>query len=81
MPASSGVVADLDDRGRDREFLPPASWPGQTSSSRTREPDEYDASGGSIRRHCSKRHPHLVAVSISAYGRSGPWADRPGTAT
>jgi len=25
-----------------------------------------------------ERHPHLVAVSISPYGRSGPWADRPG---
>lgn len=25
------------------------------------------------------RHPRLIAVSISPYGRSGPWADRPGT--
>jgi len=25
------------------------------------------------------RHPHLVAVSLSPYGRSGPWADRPGS--
>ncbi len=24
------------------------------------------------------RHPHLLAVSLSSYGRSGPWADRPG---
>lgn len=24
------------------------------------------------------RHPHLIAVSLSPYGRSGPWADRPG---
>ena len=27
----------------------------------------------------AERHPHLVAVSLSPYGRSGPWADRPGT--
>ena len=26
-----------------------------------------------------RRHPHLVVVSISAYGRKGAWADRPGT--
>lgn len=26
----------------------------------------------------AERHPHLVAVSISAYGRTGPWANRPG---
>lgn len=25
------------------------------------------------------QHPHLVLVSISPYGRSGPWADRPAT--
>jgi crotonobetainyl-CoA:carnitine CoA-transferase CaiB-like acyl-CoA transferase len=25
------------------------------------------------------RHPHLVIVSLSPYGRSGPWADRVGT--
>ncbi len=25
------------------------------------------------------RHPHLVVVSLSPYGRSGEWADRPGT--
>ncbi|MCZ7530179.1 MAG: CoA transferase [Acidimicrobiia bacterium] len=25
------------------------------------------------------RHPHLIAVSLSPYGRSGEWADRPGT--
>ena len=24
------------------------------------------------------RHPHLLAVSLSPYGRSGPWSDRPG---
>jgi crotonobetainyl-CoA:carnitine CoA-transferase CaiB-like acyl-CoA transferase len=24
-------------------------------------------------------HPHLITVSLSAFGRSGPWADRPGT--
>jgi crotonobetainyl-CoA:carnitine CoA-transferase CaiB-like acyl-CoA transferase len=24
------------------------------------------------------RHPHLIAVSLSPYGRSGPWEDRPG---
>lgn len=27
----------------------------------------------------AEAHPHLVAVSLSPYGRSGPWADRPGT--
>lgn len=27
----------------------------------------------------SGRHPHLVAVSLSPYGRSGPWAERPGS--
>jgi len=26
-----------------------------------------------------RRHPHLVVVSISPYGRKGAWADRPGT--
>jgi len=26
-----------------------------------------------------ERHPHLVVVSLSPYGRSGPWADRPGS--
>ncbi len=25
------------------------------------------------------RHPHLVVVSLSPYGRTGPWADRRGT--
>lgn len=27
----------------------------------------------------ARRYPRLVAVSLSPYGRSGPWADRPGT--
>jgi crotonobetainyl-CoA:carnitine CoA-transferase CaiB-like acyl-CoA transferase len=29
--------------------------------------------------HLEARHPHLVTVSLSAFGRSGSWADRPGT--
>ena len=27
----------------------------------------------------AQHHPHLVAVSVSPYGRSGPWAERAGT--
>jgi crotonobetainyl-CoA:carnitine CoA-transferase CaiB-like acyl-CoA transferase len=27
----------------------------------------------------AERYPHLVHTSISPYGRTGPWADRPGT--
>jgi crotonobetainyl-CoA:carnitine CoA-transferase CaiB-like acyl-CoA transferase len=27
------------------------------------------------------RHPRLVAVNLTAYGTSGPWADRPGSGT
>lgn len=27
----------------------------------------------------SERHPQLIAVSVSPYGRGGPWSDRPGT--
>jgi crotonobetainyl-CoA:carnitine CoA-transferase CaiB-like acyl-CoA transferase len=42
------------------------------------EPGEYERFGldaASLR----ARHPHLVVVSLSPYGRTGPWASRPGT--
>jgi crotonobetainyl-CoA:carnitine CoA-transferase CaiB-like acyl-CoA transferase len=42
------------------------------------EPVDYAKHGLSAEALRAK-HPHLVVVSISANGRSGPWADRPGT--
>jgi len=42
------------------------------------EPAEY-AEFGLAADRLRERHPHLVVVSISANGRSGPWKDRPGT--
>lgn len=41
-----------------------------TSSERERLGLGFDA--------LTDRHPRLVAVSLSPYGRTGPWADRPG---
>ncbi len=41
------------------------------------EPDERQRLGLGFA-ELEARHPHLVAVSLSPYGRSGPWADRPG---
>src|SRR5512143_1562981 len=32
-------------------------------------------------RQLAKRHPRLVAVNLTAYGTTGPWADRPGSGT
>jgi len=42
------------------------------------EPGDYRRLGLSAEA-LLERHPHLIVVSISAFGRMGPWADRPGT--
>ncbi len=34
--------------------------------------------GGSLDRFLGERHPHLVRVSLSAWGATGPWAERRG---
>jgi crotonobetainyl-CoA:carnitine CoA-transferase CaiB-like acyl-CoA transferase len=34
--------------------------------------------GGSLDRFLGERHPHLVRVSLSAWGATGPWASRRG---
>lgn len=34
--------------------------------------------GGSLDRFLGERHPHLVHVSLSAWGATGPWAERRG---
>ncbi|MCP5066471.1 MAG: CoA transferase [bacterium] len=72
----SGVVADLDD-SEQLEFFH-SLLAGSDVLVENSEPAEYARFGldsDSLR----ARHPHLVVVSISPYGRTGPWADRPGT--
>ena len=34
--------------------------------------------GGSLDRFLGERHPHLIRVSLSAWGATGPWASRRG---
>ena len=34
--------------------------------------------GGSLDRFLGERHPHLICVSLSAWGATGPWASRRG---
>ena len=71
-----GVVADLDDvAGRDffHSLLEGADVLVENT-----EPDAH-ARWGLEAASLLARYPHLVSVSISPFGRSGPWADRPGT--
>lgn len=71
-----GLVADLDD-ATDREaferLLAGADVLVESSeyASWKRWGLDYETLG--------RRHPHLIVLSISPYGRKGAWADRPGT--
>ncbi len=71
-----GVVADLSDP--EGQALLDSLLAGADVFIENTEPSEY-ASAGLASEGLLARHPHLVVVSISANGRSGPWADRPGT--
>ncbi|MCZ7528747.1 MAG: CoA transferase [Acidimicrobiia bacterium] len=71
-----GIVLDLDDPvGRERldELLAGADLLVENLEAGERE--RFGLGFDAV----LARHPHLVAVSLSPYGRSGPWADRPGT--
>jgi crotonobetainyl-CoA:carnitine CoA-transferase CaiB-like acyl-CoA transferase len=71
-----GVVADLDDPEQlefFHELLAGADVLVENS-----EPGAY-ARWGLAADSLVERHPHLVVVSLSPHGRSGPWAARPGT--
>jgi crotonobetainyl-CoA:carnitine CoA-transferase CaiB-like acyl-CoA transferase len=71
-----GVVADLDDPEQ-LEFFH-GLLAGADVLVENSEPGEYARFGldaASLR----ERHPHLVVVSLSAYGRTGEWAQRPGS--
>jgi crotonobetainyl-CoA:carnitine CoA-transferase CaiB-like acyl-CoA transferase len=71
-----GVVADLDDPEQ-REFFH-GLLAGADVLVENCEPGAY-ARFGLAAAELRGRHPHLVVVSLSPYGRSGPWADRPGS--
>jgi crotonobetainyl-CoA:carnitine CoA-transferase CaiB-like acyl-CoA transferase len=71
-----GVVADLDDPEQ-REFLHDLLAGADVLVENT-EPAAY-ARWGLDAEVLLERHPHLVAVSISPYGRSGPLAEWPGS--
>jgi crotonobetainyl-CoA:carnitine CoA-transferase CaiB-like acyl-CoA transferase len=71
-----GAVADLDDPEQ-REFFH-ALLAGADVLVENAEPDEYRR-WGLDPASLLERHPHLVAVSLSPYGRTGPWAGWPGT--
>ncbi len=70
-----GVVADLEDPDQ-LEFFH-TLLAGADVLVENSEPAEY-ARFGLDSASLLARHPHLVVVSLSPYGRSGPWADRPG---
>ena len=71
-----GIVADLGDPAQ-REHLH-ALLAASDVFVENSEPDEYERCGLSADA-LRERHPHLVVVSMSPYGRTGPWKDRPGT--
>ncbi|MDP6978070.1 MAG: CoA transferase [Myxococcota bacterium] len=71
-----GVVADLDDSA-DLEFFH-GLLAGADVLVENSAPDEYKRWGLDAA-SLTARHPHLVVVSVSPYGRTGEWADRPGT--
>jgi len=71
-----GVVADLDD-AEQLEFFH-GLLAGSDVLVENSEPGEY-ARWGLDAASLVARHPHLVVVSVSPYGRTGVWADRPGT--
>ena len=53
------------------------SWPGRTSSSKVS--GRRRRSGSASRRSsCCGRHPRLIHCSITGYGQTGPYAERPG---
>jgi len=71
-----GAVVNLDDP-KDLEFFHSllASADVLVENSEAAEYERWGLAGSKL----LERHPHLVAVSLSPYGRSGPWAGRPGT--
>ena len=71
-----GVMADLDDP-RQLEFFH-GLLAGADVLVENSQPGEYARWGLDSASLCA-RHPHLVVVSLSPYGRTGAWADRPGT--
>jgi crotonobetainyl-CoA:carnitine CoA-transferase CaiB-like acyl-CoA transferase len=71
-----GVVLDLHDASQSEQFH--ALLAGADVLVENSEPGEY-AEFGLGADALRAKHPHLVVVSISANGRTGPWADRPGT--
>ena len=71
-----GTVADLDDASQ-LEFFH-GLLAGADVLVENSEPGEY-ARFRLDSASLLARHPHLVVVSLSPYGRTGPWADRPGT--
>jgi crotonobetainyl-CoA:carnitine CoA-transferase CaiB-like acyl-CoA transferase len=71
-----GVVADLDDPEQ-LEFFH-TLLAGADVLVENSEPGEYERFGLDSA-SLQARHPHLVVVSLSPYGRTGPWASRPGT--
>jgi len=71
-----GAVSDLDD-GAGLAFLH-EQLAGSDVLVENSEPGEYERWGLGAEA-LLQRHPHLVVVSISAHGRTGPWAARPGT--
>lgn len=71
-----GAVADLDDAAG-LAFLH-EQLAGSDVLVENTEHDAY-AKWGLSAEALRARHPHLVVVSISPYGRTGPWAERPGS--
>jgi crotonobetainyl-CoA:carnitine CoA-transferase CaiB-like acyl-CoA transferase len=71
-----GLVADLDDAAQLEQLH--ALLAGADVFVENSEPAEY-ARFGFAANLLRERHPHLVVVSLSANGRSGPWKDLPGT--
>jgi len=71
-----GVVVDLDD-DEGLEFFH-TLLAGADVLVDNAEPAEY-ARHGLDAESLLARHPHLVALSLSPYGRSGPWAEHPGS--
>ena len=71
-----GAVADLDDP-KDLEFFHSllAGADVLVENCEAAEYQRWGLDGATL----LERHPHLVAVSLSPYGRSGPWAGRPGS--
>ncbi|MBW2421267.1 MAG: CoA transferase [Deltaproteobacteria bacterium] len=71
-----GVIADLADPEQ-LEFFH-GLLAGADVLVENSEPGEFERFGLAAA-SLLERHPHLVVVSLSPYGRSGDWAERPGT--